>query len=145
MTDLRQRAARPDDHAAIVALAAEHWRAAAVLPVLESAPPRVWVAEVASQVAGLVITEQAADVAEVQLIVVGSIHRRTGVGSALLQGAIDRAVAAGATALFLEVADGNAAAVALYRSAGFSPVARRPRYYANGADALVMRLDLPAG
>ncbi|RYJ01809.1 MAG: ribosomal-protein-alanine acetyltransferase, partial [Acetobacteraceae bacterium] len=33
----------------------------------------------------------------------------------------------------------NAAALALYRAAGFEEVGRRRRYYADGDDALVMR------
>jgi ribosomal protein S18 acetylase RimI-like enzyme len=46
--------------------------------------------------------------------------------------------------MFLEVDMGNFAAQALYRRLGFVQVGRRPRYYANGADALVLRADLPA-
>jgi ribosomal-protein-alanine N-acetyltransferase len=44
--------------------------------------------------------------------------------------------------MFLEVAVGNVAALGLYRKHGFSQVGRRPRYYANGSDALVMRAEL---
>jgi ribosomal-protein-alanine N-acetyltransferase len=55
-----------------------------------------------------------------------------------------RAAALGARAMFLEVAAGNEAAAALYRSAGFAAVARRPGYY-EGADALVMRAALSGG
>ena len=48
----------------------------------------------------------------------------------------------GATAMFLEVATGNAAALALYTGAGFVEVGRRRRYYADGRDALVLRVNL---
>jgi ribosomal-protein-alanine N-acetyltransferase len=44
----------------------------------------------------------------------------------------------------LEVSANNEAARALYARAGFVEVGRRPRYYASGADALVLRLDLSA-
>jgi ribosomal protein S18 acetylase RimI-like enzyme len=40
------------------------------------------------------------------------------------------------------VGAGNAAAQGLYCAAGFSEVARRPRYYADGTDAIVMTLRL---
>jgi ribosomal-protein-alanine N-acetyltransferase len=57
------------------------------------------------------------------------------------------AAAQGATRLFLEVADDNAAALALYARAGFSEAGRRPGYYARPdggrQDALILALNLP--
>jgi ribosomal-protein-alanine N-acetyltransferase len=44
--------------------------------------------------------------------------------------------------MFLEVATGNAAALALYRREGFVEVGRRRRYYADASDALVLRVNL---
>ena len=38
----------------------------------------------------------------------------------------------------MEVRDGNAAARALYRSAGFAEVGRRRRYYPDGEDAILL-------
>ncbi|MFA4893699.1 GNAT family N-acetyltransferase, partial [Brevundimonas sp.] len=58
------------------------------------------------------------------------------------------AAARGARRLFLEVAEDNEAARALYGRAGFSEAGRRPRYYARAdgsrRDALLLALDLPA-
>ena len=51
----------------------------------------------------------------------------------------------GAGAMFLEVAAGNAPALALYAREGFAEVGRRRRYYSDGTDALVLRRDLTAG
>jgi ribosomal-protein-alanine N-acetyltransferase len=48
------------------------------------------------------------------------------------------AAARGAAAMFLEVSDRNAAARALYAASGFAEVGRRRRYYADGANALVL-------
>ena len=42
------------------------------------------------------------------------------------------------------MAEGNAAALAFYAAEGFTEVARRRRYYRDGADAVVMQRDLPA-
>ena len=53
-----------------------------------------------------------------------------------------RAAATDARAMFLEVAEDNADARKLYTSLGFVEVGRRKRYYANGDDALVMRVAL---
>jgi ribosomal-protein-alanine N-acetyltransferase len=44
--------------------------------------------------------------------------------------------------MFLEVATGNTAALALYRREGFVEVGRRCRYYADSSDALVLRVRL---
>jgi ribosomal-protein-alanine N-acetyltransferase len=58
--------------------------------------------------------------------------------------ALAAARARGAAAMFLEVAAGNTPALALYAREGFAEVGRRRRYYADGADALVLRRDLDA-
>ncbi len=92
--------------------------------------------------AGLILARAAAGEAEVLTLAVPPSGRRRGLGTALLAGAMQGAVLRGATAMFLEVAAGNAAALALYRASGFAEVGRRRRYYADGADALVMRRDL---
>ena len=73
--------------------------------------------------------------------------RRQGLGRALLMRFVDDALRAGAEQMFLEVRVSNAAAISLYESAGFAPVARRHNYYpaserAKGEDALVMRRTL---
>ena len=47
-----------------------------------------------------------------------------------------------ARTMVLEVAIGNAAARALYERAGFVEAGRRPRYYADGGDALILRARL---
>ncbi len=92
--------------------------------------------------AGLVLARMAADEAEVLTIGVAPDTRRRGHGAALLRGALAAARARGAGAMFLEVAAGNAPALALYAREGFAEVGRRRRYYADGADALVLRRDL---
>ena len=73
--------------------------------------------------------------------------RRQGLGRALLERFVDDALRTGADQIFLEVRVSNTAAIALYRSAGFEPVARRTNYYpasllAVAEDALVMRKHL---
>ena len=74
--------------------------------------------------------------------------RREGLGRVLLAQFIDDARRLGAEQMFLEVRVGNAAAIALYESAGFARIARRMAYYpptpGTGVreDALVMRRAL---
>jgi ribosomal-protein-alanine N-acetyltransferase len=80
---------------------------------------------------------------EIFNIAVSAAHRRQGLGGALLRHALAWAAGQGCAAAFLEVREGNASAIALYRSCGFVPVGRRKGYYSDtGEDALAMRCDL---
>ena len=81
---------------------------------------------------GMLLGRVAADEAEVLTLAVAPAVRRRGIAAALLRAAMARGQArGGATAMFLEVATGNAAALALYRREGFVEVGRRRRYYAD--------------
>jgi len=94
-----------------------------------------------------VLAQVAADEAEILMIAVDPAWRRKGVAAQLVDGVKRGAHRGGAQALFLEVAAGNTAAIALYRKAGFSESGRRKGYYArpdgSREDAIVMRCPLP--
>jgi ribosomal-protein-alanine N-acetyltransferase len=76
---------------------------------------------------------------EVHTIGVDPAYQGRGIGRRLLNELLN--FAAGGT-VYLEVRTDNAAAIALYRSAGFVNVGLRRRYYrASGADAYTMRRD----
>jgi [ribosomal protein S18]-alanine N-acetyltransferase len=91
---------------------------------------------------GLLIARVAGDEAEILTFGVTPSCRNRGLGRVLLQTAVDRLRASGAKRLFLEVADGNEAALRLYRSCGAAPVGRRKAYYGDGADAAIFSLAL---
>jgi [ribosomal protein S18]-alanine N-acetyltransferase len=91
---------------------------------------------------GMLLARVAAGDAEVLTLAVAPGARRQGVARALLRAAIAEARARGAMALFLEVATANVAARALYRQVGLNEVGRRRRYYADGSDAIVLRMTL---
>jgi ribosomal-protein-alanine N-acetyltransferase len=93
---------------------------------------------------GFVLARVAADEAEILTLAVVPQARRQGHGGVLLAAALAGAAARGATAMLLEVSADNAAAQALYATAGFVEVGRRRRYYADGSDALVLRRALTA-
>jgi ribosomal-protein-alanine N-acetyltransferase len=95
---------------------------------------------------GFVLTRLAADEAEILTIAVDAALRRRGVGRALLAAHMARLPSLGATKVFLEVEQDNAAALALYARFGFREVGRRRGYYqksdGTAATALVLRRDL---
>lgn len=113
------------------------------------ASPGMWAsiawsgAPAAGNAMGFVIARSIAGEAEIISIGVRPDRRRRGVGAALLADALYRAVALGAQAVFLEVAEDNPGAIALYRCAEFEIVGRRPDYYRRKSRppvaALIMR------
>jgi len=96
-------------------------------------------------IAGFILCRVIAGETEVLTLAVRPEHRRGGVGGALLTAA-EAIASSTAKAMFLEAAADNAAAIALYESAGYVVVGRRASYYARpsgaGADAMVMRRAL---
>jgi ribosomal-protein-alanine N-acetyltransferase len=77
-----------------------------------------------------------ADVVDLHRIGVDPDHRRRGLGHALLDAAVDGA--GPGRRMLLEVSADNAAALAFYAAEGFTEITRRPRYYRDGSDAVVM-------
>lgn len=92
--------------------------------------------------AGFLIARAAGDEAELLTIGVVAGFRNRGAGRALLQHAGAVLNEGGVRALFLEVDEANAPALALYQTLGALAVGRRPGYYDNGGDAAILRLDL---
>jgi len=91
---------------------------------------------------GFLIARKAAGEAELLTLAVAPNRRRSGLGKTLLKSAMATLAESGATQLFLEVEEGNEAALQLYRSLGAVPVERRARYYEHGADAAIFSLAL---
>jgi [ribosomal protein S18]-alanine N-acetyltransferase len=80
--------------------------------------------------------------ADVQTIAVRPDRQGRGIAARLLTAQIDEAARAGATHLLLEVRADNVAARSLYERFGFVRISERRRYYADGTDAVIMRLAL---
>jgi ribosomal-protein-alanine N-acetyltransferase len=77
---------------------------------------------------GFSLFRTVADESELLLLAVLPACRRRGIGRRLLGDFLKRARNDGVARVHLEVRDGNPA-VAMYRTAGFSPVGRRRNYY----------------
>jgi len=87
---------------------------------------------------GYLSARRIADEVHILSIAVDPAQRRRGVARALLDAVLREETARGARSALLEVRVSNLAARAFYASTGFVAVGRRPRYYANGEDALLM-------
>lgn len=77
------------------------------------------------------------DEAEILTIATAQAHRRQGLARSVLTAFHDLARAKGALASFLEVAETNAPARALYAGLGYEQVGVRPGYYDHGPGSKV--------
>jgi len=78
-------------------------------------------------------------------VAVAPAERRKGIGRALVGELLSYARANAVAKILLEVRASNAAAIALYESAGFTRFNVRPRYYGNDEDAVEMVLRVASG
>jgi ribosomal-protein-alanine N-acetyltransferase len=121
------------------------WGAAAIAPMLALPGHFGLVAISQDQPIGFGLARASGPEAEIVTIAVRPLAQGQGVGRLLLDGIMAKAAKLGALDLFLEVSEHNAAARALYESVGAQETGRRRRYYADGTDALVLRIDLLRG
>jgi ribosomal-protein-alanine N-acetyltransferase len=96
---------------------------------------------------GFIVVRAAADEAEILTLAVRPQQRRRGLGTMMVREAAAHAHQQGSRHLFLEVAQSNGSALALYERLGFAEVGRRKAYYAVAPgkydDALILRSNLP--
>lgn len=127
-------------HAAAFAGTGRPWRAGEFAALL-ARPGTLLLGDARAVLLGRV----AADEAEVLTLATDPAHRRQGLAAALLARFEARAREAGAARAFLEVAEDNAPARALYARAGYAEVGRRPRYYARAGGPAAAALILARG
>jgi len=94
------------------------------------------------RLAGYVFCAFAGGEVHVNKIAVDPSCRRRGIAHLLMQEVLDLSVRIRAEEIYLEVRPSNDPARNFYSSLGFRDVGRRPQYYADGEDALVMSLFL---
>ena len=110
--------------------------------VTDNPAARCWVAELEGRLVGMIILWMIVDEAHIATIATHPDIRRSGVGSRLLENALQSALGEGARKVFLEVRAGNDAAQAMYKKFGFVEDGRRARYYKdNHEDAVLMSLN----
>lgn len=90
---------------------------------------------------GFILIQRVMDEVEILTLAVDPARRRQGLGHGLVSDLLDQLPQG--TSVFLEVAQDNAPAIALYEACGFTLLGRRPAYYRRGetlVDALNYRL-----
>ncbi len=141
--EARLRRAGPADLDALVAVeaaaGATDWSRAQLREELERPDGHVWLAELegapAGGAVGCAVGWAVAGEVHVLLVAVAPDARRRGLGRRLLEALCE---GCGGGPALLEVRASNTPALGLYRSAGFTVVGRRPRYYPDGEDAVLM-------
>jgi len=95
---------------------------------------------------GFALSRVIAGEAELLTLATDPGHRREGIAARVLAGVEAKAVQMGAERQFLEVAEDNTGARALYSAAGYAEISRRAGYYARPGgtpvDALVLSKEL---
>jgi ribosomal-protein-alanine N-acetyltransferase len=101
------------------------------------------VAQAGRRVGGFLLGRVTFDEMEILNLAVAQDERRKGIGTLLMDAALQIALACQAQRVFLEVRESNASAVAFYRRCGFRLAGRRPRSYSSPVeDALLMTREL---
>lgn len=101
------------------------------------------VARAPDGVQGFVLAWRAADELHLTDLGVLETYRRRGIARALLAALLTEGRSLALRVVLLEVRASNAAALALYATAGFVEIDRRAAYYSDtGEDAVVMQLEL---
>lgn len=103
---------------------------------------RNWVAEVDGRVAAMMVGWLIVDELHVATIATHPDYRGRGIGKKILIHALQAARDEGVFRAFLEVREGNAAAIKMYQNLGFVEDGRRKEYYKDkNEDAILMSLN----
>lgn len=144
------RKATSGDLEPLVRLAAEcfapPWSEASLAGAISGPLARAWVVEAPPGGGGALVAfalaRRVVDLIEIDLVGVAPQARRTGFGGRVLAALLASAQSEGLALAQLELSSTNAPALALYGGQGFVVVGRRPRYYPDGSDALLMTRPL---
>jgi len=142
------RPARSADLAEILAIEAgwpttPHWTRRQFEAELGSERSLFVVCERGGRVCGYAAAWKVPPECQILTIAVKPDQARRGIGRALLSHVIDACRAWGLEKATLEVSERNTPALRLYESAGFKIVGRRPKFYNDGSDAILMDRVLP--
>jgi ribosomal-protein-alanine N-acetyltransferase len=114
------------------------WSGAAMEEALSCDAPLFLGAALADELVGFAVARLLSGEAEILNFAVQKVYRRRGIGRLLLEALLNQLRELGATKVFLEVRESNAAAIAFYRKLGFQNIGRRHAYYQQPDEAAVI-------
>lgn len=128
----------------------EGWGAASLAGALSAGEARAWIAVEADRASptaepaaiGFVLARRILDLLEIDLVGVRPDARRLGLAGDLLETLLATEARTGLVEARLELSTANEPASRLYAGLGFVVVGRRPRYYPDGTDALLLSRSL---
>ena len=144
----RIRAATKDDLEAVIRMeravfGSDAWSPNSVAAEFADLQSRdIVVAVSRGDVVGYGLQSRTDDTSDLRRLAVSPGARRHGIATGMLHDLLERARSRACQRCLIEVAADNDTALAFYGAAGFVEIARRPRYYLSGTDAVVMKLEL---
>ncbi|MBN1832252.1 MAG: ribosomal protein S18-alanine N-acetyltransferase [Deltaproteobacteria bacterium] len=117
------------------------WSLNALQSEIKNPVSHLWVFKKEEILSGYICFWMFDEEAQVLSLAVHPHDRGKGIGHYLLKKMIEKAVSKGVQYIWLEVRPSNLAGKSLYEKLGFIEVYRRPRYYSNTEDAIVMGLS----
>lgn len=142
------RRARREDYPVFAAIEAEHpgypaWGVNGFEAEENNRNSVTLAAECDGRVAGFINFWMLRPQVQLNTLAVGRAFLRRGAATALIGKLAEYAAKSLCREIDLEVSEHNAAAIALYSARGFVAVGRRPKFYDDKDDAVLMRKTLP--
>lgn len=113
------------------------WSRESFLEAVEEKGALALVFERDGDLQGFLIGRVVGDQAEVLNLAVSRAHRRSNIGTVLLDAALSEIRSTGGASVYLEVRESNTGASAFYEKHGFAKVGRRKGYYQDPVEAAV--------
>ncbi len=117
------------------------WSLNALQSEIKNPVSHLWVFKKEEILSGYICFWMFDEEAQVLSVAVHPRDRGKGIGHYLLKKMIEKAVFKGVQYIWLEVRPSNLTGKRLYEKLGFVEIYRRPRYYSNTEDAIVMGLS----
>ncbi len=118
------------------------WKKDMIISALKREDFFIFAYKVNKDIVGYIAFSVAFDTADIQLILVDTDKRKSGIATYLLEKAIEFIKVKGASKILLEVREDNISAINLYQKNGFSKIHVRKKYYSDNTSALILAKEI---